>query len=282
MANENAAQAGSQPPAGNQSPASTGWEAEKARLESELKSRDDQIRGLSRYRSAMDQVVRESDGVVVFDPTSGQVKWNVAQQQPATPINSGANPWTGLVEDPAQVDGWLNSRLNQAGYLTRSQADELAKQYATQAYQAARGDYIVLRSVDKTVSDPKYKELGGYGQSDLAKRTERILTEKGWGRPIEGAKSWESWQYQSADSLQQAADLARLEAYEASQASQAASQQGQQNQAALGLSVGQPGGGTPPGPQSYEDLKAKGQAPTWDDLKDQFKRNTETLGVQLP
>ena len=273
---------GSPPASQGQSATSTGWEAEKARLEAELQSTRKSVQELSKYRAGLEQVVRDSEGVVTYDPSSGQVGWNLRQGQQAPPAYSGANPWAGLVEDPTQVDGWLTSRLSQAGYMTRQQAEDLSRQYANQAYQSARGDFVVLRSVDRTLSNPKYKDLGSYGESDLSKRTERILTEKNLGRPLDGAKSWESWQYAAPDSLQQAADLARLEIYEASQAAQAASQQGQAAQQAAGLSVGQPGSGTPPGPQSFEDLSRQGKEPSWDDLRDQFKRNAEAMGVVTP
>jgi len=66
----------------------TNWEAKAKELEAslqkaqgDLESRDGQIRGLSKYRSALEQLQKDAPGAFEVDPNTGQVNWKENGQQ---------------------------------------------------------------------------------------------------------------------------------------------------------------------------------------------------------
>lgn len=251
-----------------------------SQLQTQVTEAHNQIKVLSKYRSGMDQILRDAPDAVEFDPATGQVRWKEsAPSRPSAPAGApGPHPFADLIEDPTQVNTWLNGEVNRLlasqGYVTAQQAQQLANQ----AYQSARGDFLVLRTIDRLLGNEKYKDLSLY-DSPLSKKTMEILQGKG-ARPVQGegvvVDGWDKWQYPAVGSLQEAADLARVALWEEQQAGQSAVAAAQANQGAAGLA--QPGGGVPgagtPGDDSWKKAADEGN------LIDQMRNDTARQALQ--
>ena len=217
-------------PGQGQSGEETAWRQEKQRLESELASRDQQIRATTQKLQAWEQNVgKELEGHLEFDNYGRPVRVRV-DDQGVTPVFQGTHPLTGLVENPEVVDQYYGNRFS-----TPQQLQQMVTQAKQEAYFAARGDFLTLRAVDKTVSDPRYKELSSF-ESPLSKRTAEVLQRNGWGQPSDpSSKSWDSFRYADPTALPLAVQIAKAELFEQSQGSQEAQTQAQQSQAAAGI-----------------------------------------------
>lgn len=267
-----------------QTAGSTDWTREKARLEAELSSRDNQIRALSQVKQAWERNVgKELEGVVDYDSNGMPigVTYDRQGQSAPQPTFDGNNPFSGLVDNPQNVDQYVQSLVARQGFITQEQANRLAQQAAAQGYQAARGDFMVLRNVDRLMGRDTYKDLSDYS-SDMSKRTARIMSERQLGKPLDGAKGWDQWQYQTVDSLQLAADLARVEAFEESQRQQQATGEAQSNQGAAALSVGENAGTPGPGSDEWRKAVESGDSQALDEMmRKEVEQRSQQLGISV-
>lgn len=277
--------AGSSPQGQPSQPAAPTWEQEKARLEAELKNRDNQIRALSQVKGAWEKLGREAGDVIQYDANGLPVAFNVeGSTEPGTPTPawSGASPFAALSDygiNPKSVDAYVQAQaralLDQQGYITAQQAQQLM----AQAYQAARGDAMVWRAYDRLTAQEPYRDLAK-PDSKLSQYTASILKERKLGEPLSEGAGFDQWRYASLEALQLGADLARLKLHEEAQAASAQAQQAGAEQAAAGLSVGQPGAGTPP-PSSQAWQETLEKSPTEFDqmLREDVKRRAQQLGI---
>lgn len=221
-----------------QTGAQTDWQQEKARLEAELAGRDQQIRALATKNQAWERNVgKELEGHLEFDAFGNPARVRVDDygNAGATRAYAGVHPLTGLVENPEAVDQYYAARFGQQ-YATPQQLQQMVNQAKFEAYNAARGDFLTLRSVDQTVSDPRYRDLSSF-ESPLSRKTQEVLQRNGWGAPAyQGAKSWDAFQYSKPTDLSVAVQIAKSELFEAGQASQQSQAQATASQAAAGIS----------------------------------------------
>ena len=240
-------------------------DAEKmVRLEKDVADARQQLSGLSNERNAYRQKAEAWEKVggecgdrVVLDPTTG-LPTGVRGAVPAA-VAAGAHPLaflTGYQADfnPSAIDAHFANVFKAQGFLTADQAQQWAGQAAQQGYQAARGDFMVMRNYDKLTSQERYKDLAN-PDSELGKRTSRILQERKLAEPLNGAKTLDGWRYANLEALQMGADLARLELHEEGLKNAAA---GAAGQAAGMASGGAPQAGTAQDAEKWEAAVASG------------------------
>ena len=243
-------------PAQSQSGA-TNWEAEKARLEDQLAQKERQLSGLSNERNSYRQraeawekrVGAKLGNMVRFDANGMPIDVEEWQEPVRQAVPQGAHPLTGVMDNPAALDTYYTQLLQSQGFLTAQQAQAYAQQSAAaagqQAYQAARGDMLVMRTYDRLTAQEPYKDLSKM-DSKLSQRTAQILQERGMGQAMEGAKGFDEWRYRDLYALQNAADSAQLQLDREVAAAEQSAAGAQANQQAAGLSVGQPGAAAQP------------------------------------
>ena len=268
-----------QVPSQNQAGVQTDWEAKAKELENQVRGVSTERDKVRREVNAWKAIAQDAGDVIQYDPTTGYpVGWNVGEEPVANnQAWVGSNPFSGIVEDPNSVNQYFQGLVNSQGYLTQPQADELARQYADQAYQTARLDFLVLRNIDKLLSNKDYSDLQQYG-SDWSKRTSQVLQERGWAKPIDGAASWDQWFYADPSRLQEAADIAQARMFKESQTQQAASQEANQNQQAAGLSVGNVSG-APEVTSEQEYRKALESGSLFDRMRQDTEKNAYQAGL---
>lgn len=225
-------------------------EEKAARLEREIQDKERQLSGLANERNTYRQkaeawernVGSHLGDMLRLDPQTGlPVGIERETRQPVTyttgghPLQAVANYTEGF--NPQQVDAYYAQLMKQQGFLTQDQAQQWADNAASRAYNAARGDFMVMRNYDRLTGQDRYKDLAN-PDSELSKRTARILQERKLGEPLEGAKTFDGWRYGTLESLQMGADLARLELHEEAQRTQQAGQAGQAAGMASGGGVG--------------------------------------------
>lgn len=259
------------------------WEAEKAKYEEQLRALSAERNSYRQTAEAWRKVGSELGDSVKYDSVTGMpigVDYGNNQQTP--PVYNGAHPFSGVVDNPQAVDQYyqslVNQQLQQAGYVTPQQAQQLMNQ----AYQAATGAFMVARNYDKLTANEKYAPLSDYS-SDMSKRTARILEERNLGKPLEGAKGFDQWNYSGIEALQFGADMARLEMIEESQKSADSQNQAQDNQQRAGLSIPTEGGSaTPPQQAAGEPPMTQDGNIDWERMNQDTQQRAEKLGVQWP
>lgn len=247
------------------------WEQEKAKLEKDLADARQQLSGLSSernmYRQRSDAWEKNVGGVLgdmlKIDPATGlpigvdpgREEVPLVHPQPVgTHPLAGLSSYAGEGFSPAAVDTYYSTLFKQQGFLTSDQAKEWARQAAMIAYEAARGDMMVMRNYDHLTAKDNYKDLAN-PESDLSKRTSKILQERNLGAPLAGAKTFDQWRYNGLEALQMGADLARLEIHEEAQRN---AQAGQAGQAAGMASGGAPSGGAAVSEERWMEAAEKG------------------------
>lgn len=266
-------------------PAHTGWEAEKARLETQLKEAQQQLSGLSaernQYRQKADAWEKQVGGalgeMVKLDPTTGlPIGVDAGSSAPA----ATGHPLTGVIDNPQAVDQYYTQLMNQQGFLTQAQT----QQYWQQREHALRTEFLgnlqLFRTLDKTLARKEYADLNEYKDGAWSKKTAEVLQEKGWGKPLDGAQSWDQWQYATPDAFVTAADIAQARLFKEQQGQQASQQQAQANQASVGLSVGSPGA-TPSPPRGDEVPLTKDGGVDFDRLRADTQQRVESLGIRV-
>ena len=135
-----------------------------------------------------------------------------------------------------------------------------------------------MRTYDRLTTQDSYKPLAKY-DSDLSKRTAKILESRGMGQPLENAQGFDQWRYAKLDDLQTAADVARLQLSEEAASAAAAAAGGQANQQAAGLSVGAPGAAAPVTGNELPLTKEGGV--DFDKLRADTQQRAQTLGITV-
>ena len=249
------ASADSSPASQRPTGASTDWEAEKARLQAEVSSRDNQIRALSQIKQAWEKNVgKELEGAIEYDTNGFPV--GVAKA-PARSFN-GMHPLaaSGVVDanTAQQYDDYLRQQLG-SQFVTPQQLQAQVNAARSEAYNAAKGDFITLRNVDRTVADPKFKGLDDL-TSPLAKKTEEVLTRNGWGKRLDPAsQSWDQFQYAAPNALSIAAQIAKSELFDISQSSSQSTADAQTTQAAASIASGGGASTVAPAPSTEEMVR---------------------------
>ena len=258
-------------------------QAELAQAQSEIASRDQQLRGVAserdQYRSNW-QRAREEAGEVLRVDAQGNFAGFDTTEPVAPPITyaGGTHPLASYVDNPSQVDAYYQSlhtqQLNAAGYVTAEQA----KQMAAEAYQSARGDGQVWRMHDKLVAQPEYAALAD-SKSALSQRTTAILQERRLGRPLAEAKGFDDWQYGDLGHLQFAADLATLQLAKEAAASGTVVADAKASAAHAGLSVG--ASSAAPVPVTGEIPKTSTGIVDWDKVRSDTESRAGSFGVKV-
>lgn len=190
----------------------------------------------------------------------------LAQAGPGRSVPGNPGNWNhplgalGL-ENPQSVDDYylqlMEQRLlSQKGYLTKQEAEQLAEAKAAAYAQQVMGNALVWRTVDKLTARDEYKDLGKL-DSELSKRTSRILQERNYGRPLsDKARGFDEYQYRELGDLQYAADLAHMELEKEAKAAAAstASASAAQGAAHVGDSPAAGTGGTAPAGSGRPDF----------------------------
>lgn len=195
---------------------------------------------------AWEKIDKELGDVLVRDAYGNPVNLKVDEMPP--PVRSvNGHPLSPLsaygLEKPEAVDEYYLQLLNQKGYLTKAEAEKLADARASAYANQVLGSALVWRTHDKLVSQEPYKGLADRN-SDLAKRTAKILQERGYGAPgSEQSKGFDDWRYRELGDLQFAADLAQIELSKESASATASAAAAAGAQAAGGLSPAPTGGG---------------------------------------
>lgn len=261
----------------------TEWQQERARLQAELNGRDQQIRALSTKNQAWERNVgKELEGHLEFDTFGNPVRVRVDDygNQRTQTVIAGQHPLTGLVENTEAFDQYLGNRFGQQ-FATPQQLQQLVNQAKLEAYNAARGDFMTLRSVDKTISDKRYSELSNF-ESPLSKKTQDVLQRNGWGQPSQaGVSSWDAYRYSDPNALSIAAQIAKSELFESQQQSQESQSQAQAAAGAAGISgTGSAASATATTRSPEEMAKLFSENPTEYDriLKESFDRSVGGSG----
>lgn len=263
-----------------QSGATTDWQKKAEDLEKQLRGLSAERDQFRQKSQAWEKLGQEAGDVIAYDPQTGlPVGFNVGETNPnatiSTPQNAtGKHPLSGFLgeADYSPVDGYYDTR-----YVPRQQYLKDLQDTAARAYQAARGDLMVFRQLDKTLSQKDYADLSKY-DSDWSKRTADILKQNGWGRSLDGADSWEKWQYASPEALRVAADIAMAQMHREQQAQSASNQQAVEAQKAASLVAGTvgAGGGTTPSTDKWKEMLDKQDDVAFNQMvKDDAKANLE-------
>jgi hypothetical protein len=161
---------------------------------------------------AWERIDKELGDVLERDAYGNPVR--ILTDEPTPPPTSfqGSHPLSGLgLDKPEAVDAYYDQLFRQKGYLTKQEAEAMADAKAQTYANLVMGNAKVWRNYDKLTQQETYKALSD-ANSDLSKRTAKILQERQYGRPMtEQAKGFDEWQYRDIGDLRFAADLARLE-----------------------------------------------------------------------
>lgn len=276
--NGQAASGNSPTPSGNPTPASTDWEAKSRELEQQLRAvsgernrfkqeRDDAMTQMSQYQTPQAQYGAQAGG---YQGQQGYV--------------STVNPWQDVGIDANQANAWYQQNFQalaaQQGFVTQQQAEQLAAQARNEAYQMANQRFSTMRSVDKLLSDPLYKDLSNT-QSEWSKRTAAYLQQYNAGQPTRDGAGWDEWNYTAPQVLQQAADIAWAQMSREQSSSQASQQQAIQAQQAAGLSAPASVTPLPPNPsQQFEKTLQSGDTKQiLDALAEKTEESFKTAGL---
>ena len=247
----------------------------------EVKTRDQSIRALTQKAHAWDKLSRQLGDSIEYDPDTGlPVKINAQDAGPAVRPNASKHPLAELLGDGeyGKVDEYYKSLLGDHGnYLTKEDAQKLVKEAMYQVYNASRGDFSVLREIDRLMAMDEYKDLGKY-DSELSKLTQRFLSENKMGEPLEDAQGWDSWRYADLQSLKHAADMGRAELVLSGQAKQKEMATAGANQSKAGLSVsGVSMTNSEPQAKNWKEMSPSERN---DALKDHAVKHFEAQGVK--
>jgi hypothetical protein len=205
-------------------------------LQAELSKRDEQIRGLSTKLQAHEKVVKEFGDAVERDSYGNPVRVVTHDRAPARVPNIG-HPFAQHFgeADYSNVDAYYQGLIEKQGYLTTAQVEARETAIRQELRGEMMGNIHLFRSLDKTLANKGYADLTDYA-SARAQRTARILQQNGWGKPLEGADSWDRWQYANADAFRIAADMAEAQLYKEGQAATTSTARATQAAAATELS----------------------------------------------
>lgn len=210
--------------------------------------------GLAAKLRAWERLKDELGDVLEMDANGMPVRLKVDNTPVPVPTFTGGHPlapfstYAGEGWKPETVDAYYQQLWAQKGYLTKQEAQQYADSKATQAFQMAVGTAKVWRTVDKLIAQKDYADLANQ-DSELSKRTARILQERRMAAPFEGARGFDEWQYGDLGHLQFGADMARIElakeaAVQAASTAAAVQAQGAGN---LSPAPASTGGGMAPG-----------------------------------
>ena len=287
MADVNQASSGSSPASSQNPPASTtvDWEARSKELERNMQAMSGER---ARYKQQNDAWMRLANdpraaGAIKFDPATGlPMDWDLTVE--TAPPAQVSDPFRELGVDPNAASQWVQQQtqavIAQQGYITQAQAQTLANQAASQAYQMANHRFSTARAVDKLLADPLYKDLSN-PQSDWAKRTANYLQKYEAGQPTREGSSWDEWNFTGPQVLQQAADIAYAQMTREAQAGQVSQNQAIQNQQAAGISAGPTTAQVPITADGAIDkaISTGGMEAGWGEVGKQIEANWQQKGL---
>ena len=212
-------------------------------LQAELSKRDEQIRGLSTKLQAHERVVKDLGDAVERDSYGNPVRILTEDLTPKPVVKSNGHPFTTHIGegDYSDVDAYYQGLVEKQGYLTTKQMEARETAIRQELRGEMMGNIHLFRSLDKTLAHKDYADLGDY-KSPRAQRTAQVLQQNGWGKPLEGADSWDRWQYGSSEAFRIAADIAQSQLDREAKAAAASTGNAADAQAAAALSA-TPGSG---------------------------------------
>lgn len=217
--------------------------------------------GLAAKLRAWERLKDELGDVLEMDANGLPARLKVDDTPPPAPTFTGGHPlapfstYAGEGWKPETVDAYYQQLIAQKGYLTKQEAQQYADSKASEAFAAAVGTAKVWRTVDKLIAQKDYADLAN-PESELSKRTGRILQERRFGRPLDGATGFDEWQYGDLSHLQFGADMARLELGKEAAANAASAAAAAAAAGAAGLSPAPTSTGGAAAPGSKPDLGA--------------------------
>ena len=253
----------------------TDWQAEKARLESQLSGLANERNAYRQKAQAWEGVGRELGDAVEYDANGLPKSVNYAQ--PKQTYN-GVHPLANAGIDPQaaqQYDAYLQNQMS-GQFVTPQQLQAQVNEARQSAYLAATTRFETLRNVDKTVTDSRFKDLATL-DSPLSKKTEEVLARNGWGSKQNiNAKSWEEYAFAAPNALPIAAQIAKAELFESTQQQANANAQAQQAQAAAGIVSSGGGMAGSPAPSSDEMVRLYASDPGKAEqiAREQFEQKT--------
>lgn len=281
---------GSSPSSQNPPAVTTDWEAKSRELERQLQGLSSERNRYKQQNEAWMRLANDprAAGAIKFDQATGlPVDWDLTVETPKfqpqyAPV---VNPLGDLGVDGNQLNTWLQqnvqSIIQQQGYITQAQADQLATQKAQTAaagaYQFAEQRALARDGISEYLGQEKQSQLRDLN-SDWSKRTLDVLRQNGIQIP-ENIRSWRDVPLTSALTFEQASKIARSDLMDSVAAANASQQQAIQNQGAAGLAGAFPGASAPAGSplDQFDKVAAAGGDPL-DVLKDLVNRTVPLPG----
>lgn len=187
-----------------------------AKLEKDYETAQHGNAGLAAKLRAWERLKDELGDVLEMDANGVPVRLKV-NDTPLVPTGAtgghplaSLSPYAGDGWKPETVDAYYQQLFSQKGYLTKQEAEQYADAKASEAFRSAVGTAKVWRTVDKLIAQKDYADLANM-ESELSKRTARILQDRRLAAPLQDAKGFDEWQYSELGSLQFGADLATIE-----------------------------------------------------------------------
>ena len=227
-------------------------------LQAELSKRDEQIRGISTKLQAHERMVKDLGDRVERDAYGNPVRVLDATPPARTPVTGGHPFNRHLGEgDYSDVDAYYQGLVDKQGYLTKKQMDDRETAIRQELRGEMMGNIHLFRSLDRTLAHKDYADLADY-KSARAQRTAQILQSTRingmpWGRPLEGAESWDQWQYADQNVFRTAADIAQSQLDREAKAATTSTATAAANAAATDLSA-TPGSGAAVVPGAKPDF----------------------------
>lgn len=187
-----------------------------------------QLRGLAQERDQYRQQLNAAQ-----QQTQSYAGQQAAAGHPLASLSSYVDGW-----NPQQVDAYYSDLMRKQGFLTNEQMEQMLANRDAMMQNYTLANIHLFRNVDRVLSQKEYADLQKF-DSPLAKKTIEVMQAQGWGKPLEGANSWEKVQYSDPEGFSKAARMARAELMMEQQSQQVQTQEAQQAQQAASLANGQ-------------------------------------------